>query len=145
MSYELKLANYDNSNLYDLDYALIFIKNILKKHFKNKNFDGVIKVDVYINKIYGVIINIINEDNSFLNKDAKITFHVDSYFLYEMDYFDIDENIRKSNLIYYYKGKCYLYLNNKIDIKYYYKILEFSNIIYGRQSLEIINRGIKLT
>lgn len=145
MNYELKLANYNDSKLADLNYALSFIKDILKKHLKSKNINGILKIDVYANKIYGVIINIKEEEKTFLNKDAKITFHIDSYFLYEIDYFNIKKSIRKNNLIYYYKNKYYLYLNKEIKTSDYYQILEFSNIIYGNNSLEIINRGIKLT
>ena len=37
------------------------------------------------------------------------------------------------------------YLNKEIKTSDYYQILELSNIIYGNNSLEIINRGIKLT
>lgn len=144
MNYELKLANYNNSKLTDLDYALSFIKDILKKYLKQKNIKGTLKIDVYANKIYGVIINI-KEEKNFLNKDAKITFNIDSYFLYEIDYFNIKKSIRKNNLVYYYKNKYYLYLNKEIKTSDYYQILEFSNIIYGNNSLEIINRGIKLT
>ena len=145
MNYELKLANYSDKKLADLDYAISFIKDILKKHLKYKNIKYTLKIDIYTNKIYGVIINIKEEEKTFLNKDTKLTFHFDSYFLYEIDYFNIKKSIRKNNLIYYYKNKYYLYLNKEIKTSDYYQILELSNIIYGNNSLEIINRGIKLT
>ena len=58
MNYELKLANYSDKKLADLDYAISFIQDNLKKHLKYKKIKCTLKIDIYTNKIYGVIINI---------------------------------------------------------------------------------------
>ena len=72
MNYELKLANYSDKKLADLDYAISFIKDILTKHLKYKNIKYTLKIAIYTNKIYGVIINIKEEEKTFSKMISEI-------------------------------------------------------------------------
>lgn len=141
--YEIKLVNCQCEYFCDFNYSSNYVKKILTKYFDKAFLKGIIKIDIFINKLYGTIITI--EKNSYQTRnDTKITIHMDSYFLYEMDYFDINKNVLKDNFVYYYEGKFYLDIKNDILKKDYFNILEFSNIIYGTKCLEIINRGMKI-
>lgn len=140
-----KLANIDIFNIEEVkEFTKIIFSNLVKKY----NMKGEVEFNIYIDINYGIIIDIKN-NNYFTfdnNIDVKIIFHLNNIFLYEIDYFDILENtnIKKAN-IYYYKDKFYLELINDINKEEYNYLLESSNIIYNDKSIDIINKGIKLT
>ena len=124
-----------NINIYDIDDIYTLIKLIIKKIIKNNNISGDYQINIYINDIYGMIIefNKIKENNYI---DLKIKVNVDSIFLYESN-FNYLNNYK--NTIYYYKNKYYL-LPKDSNIN----LLEVSNIIYGKEVKEIMSKGIKL-
>ena len=124
-----------NINIYDIDDIYTLIKLIIKKIIKNNNISGDYQINIYINDIYGMIIefNKIKENNYI---DLKIKVNVDSIFLYESN-FNYLNNYK--NTIYYYKNKYYL-LPKDSNIN----LLEVSNIIYGKEVKEILSKGIKL-
>ena len=119
----------NNFDIYDMDSILELFKIVLGK-LKNKyNICGLCIIDVYVNDLFGIIMEINNIYKYKGDIDIKVTFHIDSVFMMEIDSKDIDNY----NDIYYYNNKYYTGYNNNLD----------SCIVY-KDSLDIINSGIKL-
>ena len=123
--------------IYNKKYLDDKIDNIIDIVFKNLKYYYDIEfkesydIKLYLNKYYGIILEIKENDNSF----KSINILKDVLFLYEvedpLDYLD--------NEIYYYEDK--FYINLKEDN---IKIFENSDIIYGKDVYKIIGKGIKL-
>ena len=116
-------------DIYDKDSIVSLFRDILLKLRKRYRLEGLFNIKVYINDDYGMIMEV---DNVYKYKDeidVKISFNIDSIFLYEVcDY----SNSKGS--IYYYNDKYYSdYMNDYCD----------SEIIY-KDSLNIINEGIRI-
>lgn len=128
-------SSIDNINIYDIDDIYTLVKSIIKKIIKNNNLSGNYQVNIYINDIYGMIIEFNKlEDNHYI--DIKINIYIDSIFLYESDINYLDNY---NDNIYYYLNKYYLLpKNNNINL------LEVDNIIYGEKVYDILNKGIKI-
>lgn len=128
-------SSIDNINIYDIDDIYTLVKLIIKKIIKNNNLSGNYQVNIYINDIYGMIIEFNKlEDNHYI--DIKINIYIDSIFLYESDINYLDNY---NDNIYYYLNKYYLLpKNNNINL------LEVDNIIYGKKVYDILNKGIKI-
>ena len=120
-----------NFDIYDTDNILELFKSILMKLKSKYKINGLCYIDVYVNEKYGMIIEINNVYKYDDEMDIKISFHVDSIFMNEIN-FDVND-IDCYEEIYYY------------DDKYYanYDIVHDSNIIY-KNSLDIINNGIRI-
>lgn len=136
-SYVLKLPNVyldiDTNNIVD------YVKDIIFKYgFIGAN--GSMKVDIFNNINYGTIVSI--DRDVFCNYclDTKIIVHIDSIFLYEIEYFDI-KRINGYGSVYYYKGKYYIDIYSDLDNIY---LSEYGIVIYGDYVFDIINNGIKL-
>lgn len=128
-------SSIDNINIYDIDDIYTLVKLIIKKIIKNNNLSGNYQVNIYINDIYGMIIEFNKlEDNHYI--DIKINIYIDSIFLYESDINYLDNY---NDNIYYYLNKYYL-LPKKNNIN----LLEVDNIIYGKKVYDILNKGIKI-
>ncbi len=116
---------------------LIDIFNDLSE-FYNIEFNDSYNLNLYINKYYGMILEIekndiiIDEDNIV---NLKLNILRDTLFLYQVD--DPLDYINYE--IYYYENKFYVNIK-KLDIN----LLENSNLIYGDSVYKIIGRGIKL-
>ena len=106
----------------------VYSKNILKDKYK---VSGLCCIDVYANEYFGIIIEVNNIYKYDDEIDIKVSFHIDSFFLVEIN-FDIDD-MDNYDEIYYYNGKYYANYKNICD----------SNIIYDG-SLEIVNKGIRI-
>ena len=147
-TYILKVYNYYNGvNIYDHDNIEEFVKDIFNKSLKKYNLTGRILFNVYIDKLYGMIIEIKKENNLIIDKliDIKLKFNLNISFLYEIDYFYlIDNNIDNQN-VYFYNNKFYLEIINDISDNDYIKLLDNSFIIYDDEINNIINDGIKLS
>ena len=131
--------------LYDKDkYKKDYIKDTLVKVFNELNeyydfkFNNSYNLELYINKYYGMILEIQENDYDIFDDDIvnlKLNILNDTLFLYEveepLDYLD--------NEIYYYDDKFFININ-KINLDIY----ENANIIYGNYVYKIIGRGIKL-
>lgn len=128
-------SSIDNINIYDIDDIYTLVKLIIKKIIKNNSLSGNYQVNIYINDIYGMIIEFNKlEDNHYI--DIKINIYIDSIFLYESDINYLDNY---NDNIYYYLNKYYLLpKNNNINL------LEVDNIIYGEKVYDILNKGIKI-
>lgn len=105
----------------------LFQKIILKLK-KKYNIMGLLKVDIYVNKYYGMIIEMKPIYNDIDEIDMKISFHLDTTFLYEIN----ETEIIKEKEIYYFKNKYYGIYQKPID----------SNIIYKTDN--ILKEGIKV-
>ena len=120
----------------DIKQMLNNILNILKNYY-NLNINNTSYLRLYINKYYGMIIEITKNDLEseidIINLNLKII--NDALFLYEiedpLDYVNED--------IYYYNNKYYLSIKKKSIT-----IMENANIIYGKEVYKIIGKGIKL-
>ncbi|MFA5602815.1 MAG: hypothetical protein WDA21_03720 [Bacilli bacterium] len=130
-----------------------FIKKIiinLNKYY-NLNMNGYYNVFIYVNSLYGIVIELMNIDDEYIklfNKkiDMKITFNLDSVFLFNSnDYFLLNELKIQKKEIYYYENGFYLnILNKKINNLLMMKLLECTEIIYGDKVYEILEYGKKL-
>ena len=147
-TYILKVYNYYNGvNIYDHGNIEEFVKDIFNKSLKKYNLTGRILFNVYIDKLYGMIIEIKKENDLIIDKliDIKLKFNLNISFLYEIDYFYlIDNNIDNQN-VYFYNDKFYLEIINDISDNEYIKLLDNSLIIYNDEINNIINKGIRLS
>jgi len=147
-NYILKVYNYYNGvDIYDLDNIEDFVKDIFNRSLKKYNLSGRILFNVYVDRFYGMIIEIKKENNLIIDKliDIKIKFNLNISFLYEVDYFYlIDNNIFNQN-IYFYNDKFYLEIINDFNENEYIKLLDNSSIIYDEKINCIVNNGIKLS
>ena len=73
------------------------IKELFKKIIltlkKKYNIGGILKVDTFLNEYYGMIIEMETLYNDTNEIDMKISFHLDTIFLYELN----DEEIKREN------------------------------------------------
>ena len=141
-NYQIKLPN-TIINIYDPIEIQNITKKIVKRINKKEKLYGLAILEIYQDLNYGTIIEIKNIKKAFLKEELeiKITIHIDTPFLYKIDYFNINKNIKNS--IYYYDNNFYLKLNKAINKEKYLKILEVSEIIYNN-TYQIINEGLKI-
>lgn len=144
-SYIIIKFNKINIDIFDIDEIEEFTKAMITKVLKKHDLKGLLKIDIYIDKLSNMIITI--KCNKFKKNpfiEAKLTFHLDHTFLYLIDYFDIKlfTDIKKQN-IYYYNSSFYLELVSDIDNKDYLKLAELGDIIFS-DTKKIIKNGIKI-
>jgi len=147
-NYILKVYNYYNGvDIYDLDNIEDFVKDIFNRSLKKYNLSGRILFNVYVDRFYGMIIEIKKENNLIIDKliDIKIKFNLNISFLYEVDYFYLIDNNIVNQYVYYYNDKFYLEIINDIKENDYTQLLENCLVIYDDEINNIINNGIKLT
>ena len=141
----------DNIEINDIDIfnnteLKKFIGKILPKYLKKITNSGFLTLDVYWNNYFGMIFDIKKQKriNKFNYIDMNIKFHLNSEFLYKIDYFNLRElSDLKKQKIYYYKGNYYLKIINPISTNYFIKLMDYGEIIYS-DCHDIINKGIKL-
>ena len=160
---KLELFNLENMTIYlSKDYLKKINFNLnenVEKQFKNLfrkikniyniNLSGYYEVIVYINDIYGMIIELEKDTDEYIKifgdtVDMKITFKFDSSIFYELEDY-ISFNINNYNL-YYYNNKFYLELLKDSSFEYleYLKLLESSSIIYGKGIEDLQNKIKKI-
>jgi len=105
--------------------------NELEKEF-SEEYD---EIWIYEDSNYGIILEFKNND--YFNYEIKINKFKTKNFLYKIDFNFIDEYIKENSKIYILNNDIYLKIDKKIDNKYFYKILEYSEIIYGERTLKI--------
>lgn len=116
-------------DMYDKECVAELFKEILIT-LKNKyGIRGLCNIDVYTNDYYGMIIEIDNLYQYSDEIDVKIRFHIDAYFMVEIQDIDMDE----LDCVYYYKKKYYAPYDGISD----------STIVY-KDYLDIINKGIRV-
>ena len=131
----LKKINFNLEENVEKEFKRLFIKI---KDIYNINMNGYYEVIVYINDIYGMIIELEKDTDEYVKifgdtVDMKITFKFDSSIYYELENY-ITFNIDKYNL-YFYNDKFYLELLDYSKFTYleYLKLLESSSIVYGKE------------
>lgn len=122
----LKYKNYNISKIEE-NFKQIFET---LKYCYNIEINGFYDIDVYIDKNYGIIIEMKKEDIDFDfydQVDMKISFH-NQKFLYQID------DIKKYKKIYKYKNKFY---TNKYDIEHSIPIYKTNDILKYAKVIEI--------
>lgn len=130
---------FDN-NIYnkdsDIKMMLVNVFNDLNKYY-DINFFGSYSLELYINKYYGMILEIENNENETDDDIVNLKLNIlrDTLFLYEVE--DPLEYLKYE--VYYYEDKFYVNVK-KLDIN----LIENSSLIYGDNVYKIIGRGIKI-
>lgn len=122
----LKYKNYNISKI-EGNFKQIFET---LKYCYNIEINGFYDIDVYIDKNYGIIIEMKKEDIDFDfydQVDMKISFH-NQKFLYQI------EDIKRNKKIYKYKNKFY---TNKYDIEHSIPIYKTNDIFKYAKVIEI--------
>jgi hypothetical protein len=147
-------------NKYYLSDLEIDNKPCVEEYFKkmflnlknNHHLDiyGYYNIRVYVNKQYGIIIDVFKLSNDYFkmsgNKvDMKIMIDGDNKFIYEIDdYFYAIENKDNIDNIYLKDGKYYVELCDDVDEAFYLHLIEHSNIIFNDYAYEILTTSSKL-
>lgn len=120
----------------DIKKILINVFDNLKKYY-NITFTSDYNLELYINRYYGMILEITENEDLIYDDIVNLKLNVlrDTLFLYEVD--DPLEYINYE--IYYYNDKFYVNAKRK-DIN----LIENSNLVYGDIVYKIIGRGIKI-
>jgi len=124
----------------ELKKLFLTIKNIY-----NLDLKGYYEVMVYINDLYGIIIEMEKDDDEYIKifgdtLDMKITFKFDCELLYKIENIDFI-NFGKYSLL-YYNNNLYLSLadNYLPPREEYLKLLENSRLIYGDELNKLKNK-----
>lgn len=120
----------------DIKKILINVFDNLEKYY-NITFTSDYNLELYINRYYGMILEITENENFIYDDIVNLKLNVlrDTLFLYEVD--DPLEYINYE--IYYYNDKFYVNAKRE-DIN----LIEDSNLVYGDIVYKIIGRGIKI-
>ena len=103
-------------------------QKIISKLKEKYTIKGLLDIEVYVNKKYGMIIEI-EEIEVFDDEiDLNIHFHLDSFFLEEINPIEI----KNKKEVYYY------------DNKFYSPYTKISDSIVIYKTNEILNKGIKI-
>lgn len=149
----MKITINDNNIIVFLNHKIkinfdskIELENYLKELFKKLNINynleifGYYNVDIYLDKLYGVIISLEKEDIDYIDYDKetidmRIVIHRKE-FVYEL--YDIFIN---NYQIIKYKNKYYVKLDNDKDDYKLSNLLEHSKVIYNNLCDEVIKYG----
>ena len=150
----MKLINKDNKIIVFLNKQINFKQINLEKYFKKLfikfkedyhiELNGYYSINIYIDKFYGSVIEIENEDLDYYNYFNQIDMEVklnDNVFLYEIDYEYLNKSIINNSNIYKLKDKLYIQVKDNNILN---KILEYSNIIYGEKIKYILRNSKKV-
>lgn len=128
------LYHYDKNT--NITLIVTKVLNDLNKYY-NVLFIDNYNLTLYINKYYGIILEIDEDNNNTYDDIIRVKLNVlnNSLFLYEvddpLDYMDYE--------IYYYDNNFYVNVK-KLDIN----LIENSTLIYGDSVYKIIGMGIKI-
>lgn len=140
---KLLIGDLDFNNMDNLaDYfKQLFIK--LKSNYKIK-LNGFYYIYVYIDELFGIVLEIISGDSFFDYDDNDVDMHISLYeskFLYKIsDYLNFISD--KYDII-KYKGEYYICFNENTMISNLYEISEFGYLIY-KDTNDIIRNGKKI-
>lgn len=129
------LSNY-YFNTSDKDKLETDIKNLFLRliNIYKLSFNGIYKVNLYENKIYGSILEIIKQEELLFSRDLidiKVSVKKNNdIYLKTNDYF-VFENYKN---IYYKDNNFYL---NIIDTSNYLKLIEFCKIVYNIEKSDL--------
>ncbi|MBR1718583.1 MAG: hypothetical protein IJ715_04875 [Bacilli bacterium] len=139
----LRIDETKKLNFKDFDNLEYFFINVFT-HIKNKynHFEnGLYKLNIYLDKYYGAVIEIKNlKNNYYLDSQLDMTINIiDDNFLYLVDNYDFDKN----NFEYYsYKGNIYAKIISELSEKELFKLYENSEIFFNTEKLIISSKKI---
>lgn len=150
----MKLIFKDNKIIVFLNKKINLDKNNLENYFKriffkikdkyNLKMNGYYDINVYVDKYYGSIIEMENEDldyyNYFNQIDMKIKVNKDT-FVYKIDYDYLNCELLKKTKVYKSNEKLYFKI---IDPSILNNVLEYGEVIYGNKAKEIIKTSEKV-
>lgn len=136
-----EIADFENRNEIENYFKKLFLK--IKDNYQIC-MNGFYNVDIYLDSIYGIILELKEEKLEFIEYyedeiDMRISIHEDE-FLYQID--DILKINRDNYDIYNYQNKWYIKLKNE-NKKNLYSMLEHVNVIY-KEIKPILKYGKKL-
>lgn len=114
-----------------------YFQKLLKtlKDYYNINLQGYYDIDVYLDSIYGVVLELHKENIEYFGYfddeiEMQLIFH-NTHFLYEIEEpFWIDHHVKSHISIYRYQNKLYLKINDDLSYVLLGKIIEHSKIRY---------------
>jgi len=140
----LNNALYENIDLKDKENLNKSIKKLLLKLHDNYNLDfkGYYDITLYVDRNYGVIIEIKKEELEYLdyfgNSIEINTKILEDSFLYEMNDIIFNDNY----LLYTLNGNIYIKINKPVNSVFMGTLLEKTNkIIYGKERKRIIKKA----
>ena len=118
------------------DYRILFkyLNDELYKRY-NYSLEGFYDVTIYVNN--QVYILVFDRLDCYDRRDFNITILLNSIILYRFEDIDLIPNDKI-----YYRGYFYTEIDNIVgDIR----LFEYGDIIYGKDTKEVLNRGILIT
>ena len=143
-----RIVNIDFTDHDDLEEKFKKIFITLKQKY-GMSINGYYNVKLYRNEFYGIILDIKVDDMDYLDYrdffDNQVEMNIeilDTEILYEIDDFFFLENLKNVDL-YSYHNKIYLSLKDKLDDNDFFKLIEFSKLVYGLKASKILKNGKK--
>ena len=124
------------------DYFKKLFINIKNKY--NLKLNGYYKIYVFVDKFYGSIIEIENEELDYYGYFNQIDMEIkviNSTFLYQINYDYLTKDILEKVNIYKIKDKLYIKILEQDILN---KIIEYSKIIYDESAKEILKASKKV-
>lgn len=124
------------------DYFKKLFINIKNKY--NLKLNGYYKINVFVDKFYGSIIEIENEELDYYDYFNQIDMEIkviNSTFLYQINYDYLTKDILEKVNIYKIKDKLYIKILEQDILN---KIIEYSKIIYDESAKEILKASKKV-
>ena len=122
-----------------------YLKQLLLKLQNNYDldFNGFYNMNLYIDKYYGVIIEVKKEELEYLDYFTSTEINtkiIEDSFLYEIT--NIDDFNNNNYQIYTYKNHIYIKINNQLKSHEIGSLLEHTlKIIYGKERNKIIKKA----
>ncbi len=124
------------------DYFRKLFINIKNKY--NLKLNGYYKINVYMDKFFGSVIEIENQEIDYYDYFNQIDMEIKvimSTFLYEINYEYINKSILDKIIIYKLKDKLYIKI---LDESVLNRIIEYSKIIYDNSAKIILKTSKKV-
>lgn len=128
----------------DVDYLEKYLKDLIikLKNIYDIDIKGFYNIKIYIDSIYGAILELEAEDldyGDYFNQIEMRIIPIYTVFLYK-----VEDYINIYGKIYTYKNNIYLKLDNKISYKDYIKVMDYAEIVYNNTD-NILNFGKELS
>ena len=128
--------DFSDKNNFETYFRVLFLK---LKNIYGISISGYYDINVYINKYFGVVLEIFREPlecfDYFNSIDMKVNIIKNSEFLYQINDFS------DKHKIYFYKNNLYLKISKEISFVEFGKLLENSVLVYGNIVDEILKYG----
>lgn len=143
-AFNIKNIDFNNKENIEKNFRELFLK---LKYIYNLNIKGYYNINIYIDKVYGAILEIEHEDIEYFDYyDNKIDMRVnvvsDAKFLYKIkDLFDLNEDILNNIVLYKFRNNLYVLLKENISFYKLGSLLEISDLVYGSKVDDILKMG----